>query len=128
MANLYKPFFLFYGGVHLAGGVLIALFPPVLSGVLSTSLETGAAMLLGFTTGLAGLGFLGGAFAESLKTKQIFVKLAIVGNVLTFLAHVSNALRGFSPTYMAIGGTVGVALMIGVLLMINRGLQRLKVR
>ena len=128
MANLYKPFFLFYGGVHLAGGVLIALFPPVLSGVLSTSLETGAAMLLGFTTGLAGLGFLGGAFAESLKTKQIFVKLAIVGNVLNFLAHVSNALRGFSPTYMAIGGTVGVALMIGVLLMINRGLQRLKVR
>ena len=124
VAKLYTPFFLFYGIVHIGGGIAIAFFPSVLKWVLNTPPHASASVLLAFLSCLAGLGFFGGAFVESLEAKRKFVLLAIAGNVINFSAHFFNFLRGDSPVSLVILAAVGIFAMIAVLMTIRVGLAR----
>lgn len=120
---MYKPFFLFYGIAHVAVGIVLALFPNVIDYVLTSSISNGAGVLLGFISALAGLGFTGCAFVRDTPTQLIIIRLCLVGNVLNFLAHAVNALRGDAPTYVLYLAAIAIGSMILALLVIGKKLR-----
>ena len=124
MKAAYKIFFLIYGGVHIIAGIVIALWPGVLNIVLSNDINYGASALVGIFAAMAGLGFYGAAFENDLRSKIVFVRLAIGANILNGLGHAVNASRGESPLYMGYVGAFGVAVIIGILIFLHRGLTK----
>ena len=120
---MYKLFFIFYGGIHILAGLIIVVVPSVFNHVLFEPLSDGVPVLFGFLSALGGLGFLGTAWIESVSTQRFVIKLALVGNVINGLAHIANAIQGFSPVHIGFVGGFGVSIFIVILLIIDRKLR-----
>ena len=123
MSLFFRPFFLAYGGAHIVAGGVIWLAPSTTGLFLHDALAAPAATLVGFLSMLAGFGFAGAAFATEKRSKRVVVRLAILGNALNFLAHLVNVLRGATPVSFVVIAGVSVALLVGVLLWMLRGLR-----
>lgn len=123
---MYKFSLLFYGIAHIAAGVVIALFPSITSYALTSSISSGTGVLLGFISTLAGLGFTGCAFVRDTPTQLLITRLCLIGNVLNFVAHAVNAIRGDAPMYMLYFAGVAIGSMFLVLLAIEKKLRALQ--
>lgn len=121
---MYKAFFLFYGIAHIGVGCALALFPSLAEYALTQPISTGAGVLLGFISTLAGLGFTGCAFVRDTATQLLIVRLCLVGNALNFAAHAVNALRGDAPMYMLYFAAIAIGSMVMALLVIQKQQQK----
>ena len=123
MTKYYKPYFLFYGGIHFLAGLAFWVAPSLTKLFLITPLAPDGAALMGFASALAGLGFMGVAFVTEAAHQKRVIGLSIVGNLLNLAVHVQNVLRGYSPSSLIWLAAPSVFGMIVVLIFIRKGIS-----
>ena len=81
MSHLYRPFMLFYGGVHVLGGIALWALPGLSGAFLAEPLSASARPLVGFLSILAGLGFGAAAGIEQAAARRVAVLACLLGNL-----------------------------------------------
>lgn len=122
MLWLYRPFFLFYGALHIAGGTVLWVAPEWTRFLLTEPLSAAAGVLVGFGSMLGGLGFGAAAFATGRSAQRAVVAAAIAADVVNFAAHATNVMRGDSPGFMLGLAALGTGTFLVVLLLLARAL------
>lgn len=123
MNRLYQPFLLFYGGIHILGGIVLWANPAAADRILFEPLPVYVGPLLGFASLLGGLGFAAAAGVTQPWDRKMAIVACGIANVLDFAAHFHNVVRGHSPTWVAVLAGVVVALFISVLVLIYRSIE-----
>ncbi len=124
MAKFYAPFLLYYGIVHIIGGVVLWGYPAATGAFLLEPLPPSMPPLLGFLSILSGLGFVAAAGVTQPASQKIAIVCCIVGNVVNLAAHLQNVARGYATTSLAVAGTLTVAAFIAILVAIYRGIDQ----
>lgn len=120
MKRLYKPFFMVYGIIHVIVGVTLVFTPEFFSFVLDPQPLRGAGVLISFLSVFAGLALFGIAFVESIRARRLMIRLTIAGNVCNAAAHLTNSIRGDAPGYTGPVAVVVLALVIILLISMDR--------
>jgi hypothetical protein len=123
MRRLYKPFFIVYGVVHIVAGLGLVFTRELFNFFLSPPPLPGSAILIAFLSVFAGLALFGIAFMESIRARRFIIKLVIVGSVLNGAAHLTNSFRGNAPGYTGPVAALALALIIILLISIDRNLR-----
>jgi len=122
MQRLYKPFFMIYGIVHVLVGAVLVFTPEFYSFLLNPLPLRGAAVLISFLSIFVGLALFGIAFVESARARRLILRLMVAGNVLNAAAHLTNTIRGDAPAYTGPVAAVSIALVIILLISMDRSL------
>lgn len=123
MQKLFKPFFIVFGILHVLGGLTLLVTPDFYDLLLSPPPLSGSAVLIAFLFVFAGLALIGIAFVESTRARRQILKLIMAGSLLNAVAHITNSIRGNAPAYTGPVAAVGLALVIILLIMIDRSLR-----
>ena len=123
MRRLYKPFFIVYGVAHIMAGLTLAFTREFFSFILTPPPLPGPAILIAFLLIFAGLALFGIAFVESARSRQLIIRLVIAGNVLSAVAQLINSFSDRAPIYVGPVAAVIVALIIILLIAIDRAIR-----
>ena len=123
MRRLYKPFFIVYGVAHVVAGLALAFTREFFNFILTPPPLPGPAILIAFLLVFTGLALFGIAFVESIRSRRLIIKLVIGGNALNAVAQLTNSLRGDAPGYVGPVATVIIALIIILLISIDRAMR-----
>jgi len=123
MRRLYKPFFIVYGVAHIVVGLALVFTRELFDFFLSPPPLPGSAVIIAFLSLFAGLALFGIAFVESIRSRRVIIKLVIVGSILNAAAHLMNSFRGDAPGYAGPFSAVVIALIIVLLISIDRSLR-----
>ena len=123
MRRLYKPFFIVFGVTHIVAGLALAFTREFFNFFLTPPPLPGPAIIIAFLTVFAGLALFGIAFVESVRSRRVIIKLVIAGSVLNAAAHLTNSFRGNAPGYAGPVAAVIIALIIILLISIDRAIK-----
>jgi hypothetical protein len=123
MRRLYKPFFIVYGVVHIVTGLALVFTREFFNIFLTPPPLPGPAILVAFLLVFAGLALFGIAFVESIRSRRLIIKLVIVGNILNAVAQLTNSFLGYAPGYVGPAVAVIIALIIILLIAIDRAIR-----
>ena len=123
MRRLYKPFFIVFGVIYIVTGLALAFTREFFNFFLTPPPLPGPAMIIAFLCVFAGLALFGIAFVESVRSRRFIIKLVIVGYALEAAAHLMNSFRGHAPGYAGPVAAVIIALIIILLISIDRAIK-----
>ncbi|RKX35251.1 MAG: hypothetical protein DRP71_04350 [Verrucomicrobia bacterium] len=123
MRRLYKPFFIAFGLIYILTGLALAFTREFFNFFLTPPPLPGPAIIIAFLCVFAGLALFGIAFVESVRSRRFIIKLVIAGYVFEAAAHLTNSFLGHAPAYAGPVATVIIALIIILLITIDRDLK-----